>query len=137
MGTLEKSFEEQVDTIINLSFKILYECNPNRKGWEKHSINVNDDIKGIKLNDTLPTNEYYLHQCYKDLLGDELLNELWEVNEGFSQWVEIFESGRCSIHDSIHVYTIENLEKHISKYRQVVEKAWNIRCNWIETVKIK
>ena len=137
METLKKSFEEQVDSIIGSSFKILYECNPNREGWEKHSVNVNDDIKGVKLNNTLPTNKYYLYQCYSGLLGEELLDELWHINEGFSQWVEIFESGRCSIHDNIHVYTIENLEKLIAKYEPIAEKAWNIRCNWIETVKIK
>jgi len=136
MTVLEKSYEEKVNEIISLSFKILYECNPNRIGWEKHSINVNDDIKGIKLNNSLPTDEYYLYLCYKHLLGEDLLEDIWYINEGFSQWVEKFETGKCSIHDTLNVYTFENLDKRIAEYEAIVKKAWDIRCKWVETVKI-
>lgn len=131
-----KSYSEQVENIIGLSFKILYESNPNRIGWELHTLDVNEDIKNVKFKDTLPTNVYYLYQCYMDLLGEELLEELWNINEGFSMWVETFESGHTSINNMLNVYTIENLESKIQKYEPIVQKAWQIRCNWIETVKL-
>ena len=111
-----KSYSEQVENIIGLSFKILYESNPNRIGWELHTLDVNEDIKNVKFKDTLPTNVYYLYQCYKDLLGEELLEELWNINEGFSMWIETFESGCTSINNMLNVYTIENLESKIKKY---------------------
>lgn len=127
-----KSYSEQVENIIGLSFKILYESNPNRIGWELHTLDVNEDIKNVKFKDTLPTDVYYLYQCYMDLLGDELLEELWNINEGFSMWIETFESGRTSINNMLNVYTVENLESKIKKYEPIVQKAWQIRCNWIK-----
>lgn len=130
-----KSLMDKVNEIIGLSFKILYESNPNRKGWDNHPVNVNDDIKGVKLNDTVSTDAYYLYECYSDLLGEEMVDKLWHINEGFSLWVEKFENGLCSINDAINVYTIENLEKLIAEYEPIVNKAWDIRCNWIESVK--
>lgn len=130
MAKLIKSLENRCNNLLDLVGKILYESNPNRKGWELHEMKT---FSEFTLKDTLfITNNYNLYECYKShLVEAEIMGALWDIEDGFALWVDTFKSGRTSIDKMLNVYTVENLEKMLNEYEPIAKKAWTIRENWI------
>jgi len=116
-----ESLEERTNRIMNEAFRIAYESNPTRIGWELHEVDC----------DFLITNEadkrpdaYYMIECYCD---EDLYAEIIGLTERVPMWIGTYLSGRCSLHATMHVYTPENLEKLLNEAEQVVLKFRALR----------
>ena len=132
------SYKEQIDGIFLMQSIITNESNPFRS-WQINNLEVFTDKQLIPLNE----NVFYLYEFYEkelentiitDEYGKEsnLLNELFYIEDFFGGWIDTFLNGNTSIYNMLNVYTVENLEKKIKHYANVINLANEIRLNWID-----
>jgi hypothetical protein len=116
MNILESSTKERVEALIIRATTIAYESNNKREGWELHKLNSEVEITNSA---DIKTDEYYLHNIYLSADSEEY-NNLWNIVEGFPQFLATYLSGRTSIHNMLTVYTPENLEEILNKHENQI-----------------
>lgn len=108
-----KSIEQRVNQLFSITNKIANEANPYRdKQWKRHEMSSILRIKNPKF---IKAECYYLFEVY---LKEDLQDKMWDILEGFSMWLDTFQSGRTSLKAMIEVFTPENLEKILSKHEE-------------------
>lgn len=116
-----ESCDERTNRIMNEAFRIAYESNPTRIGWELHEVDC--DFQITVEADKRP-DAYYMMECYCD---EDQQSEIIGITESVPAFISTYLSGRCSLHASLHVYTPERLEKILDEAEQVVIKFRKLR----------
>lgn len=124
------SSEQRCNSILKRAFSLAYEDNPCRTEWPLHKVDCDVVIKN-------PIHQkgdvYYLSELY---LPEELLSELIGITEGLPGWIDVYLSGRCSLHATLHVYTPERLEEKLDQAEQILAKVEKAKLDFIASQNI-
>lgn len=119
------SLQERCNKVLARAFSIAYEDNPSRTEWPQHTINADfmvscpEDRKG---------SAYYMIELYlPELIADKLI----ALTEFLPAWLDTYLSGRCSLHDMLHVYTPEKLESIVQEKEQLLLEVEQLRNQFI------
>jgi len=114
-------------------FKICFEDNPHRVGWEFHPI-PKQKFK-IKHNPEFD-DRYYLVDCYTNLFTEKEMNLLYSYADGLSQkyFYNIIE-GRCSLQNKLDD-KMGDIEKQLIADIKIVKQAVKKRREFLNKNKV-
>jgi hypothetical protein len=121
---LIESLEDKSFRVLSKAFSFAYEDNPARTEWPLHPINADFQILNPKHQ---KGDVYYMAELYLDT---EKFDALISLTESLPSFIDTYFSGRCSLHDTLNVYTPEKLESLVDKADILISEIDTLRNNF-------